>query len=307
MVEPRMKFSIKKIFIFVVVVFVVESILWACPCGCGAVGPLILSPGESYRTSFGVEREYHQDQVMANGKLGRDDSPKHSYVYSIGFGAAINDRLTLSLSVPYGVNQFPGMRNDHAVRDPSVGVRYQAYEPAGEHNHWIPQVQVHATYKYALSKGIIEEQSRRHSMDIHGNGLSELVPGVDLWFNHGSWLWGLGHTLIIKRSYEYFEGQEKKERIPGKELNQLITVGYTFFGKGQILASLQQNLKQKDQSQGKPLKDSDGLNHIWGFTFNKRVGIQKTLGFTVKQSAVLFANKNVGRTLSYGLNYSVTT
>ena len=47
-----------------------------CPCGCGAAGPLQLSPGETWKFQMGVTRDYLSDYVTQNGQIGDDDGPE---------------------------------------------------------------------------------------------------------------------------------------------------------------------------------------------------------------------------------------
>ena len=274
----------------------------ACPCGCGAVGPLLLGSGESWKFQVQISRDANRAFVMQNGRVGEEDRPDFTDNLRLGVASVVADGLSLSLQVPFHRNSHRDGGDDYSPGDPSMGGRYTVFTPDFG-DFYLPQVQVHGAYKHAVAKGIIEKPRKPHSLDIHGNGVSELATGADFWFSKGPWSGGIGLSLRYKRSVQGKHQGLVSVIDYGLSDKEALSISYTFFGTGQVQLLFEREAKGEDHSDGLGLTDSDSLKHSVEISTNLRVAHQKTLNLALSQSGYQFRNKNTSRVQSFGMSY----
>ena len=285
--------------------FLYASILSACPCGCGAVGPLILSPGEAWKFKIGFSKDYNRDLIDGKGRLGLDDGPSQTDKYSFGLANSVNERLTWSGQWNYERNFHADAGSHYSFGDPSVGLRYTFFAP-GAFEHYLPTLQAHLSYKHAMAKGLLENAEEDHALDIHGNSFSEVLPGIDAWYTYLYWTFGAGATGIIRRPVNVKDEQSTKLHEKGKALKSQLSVAYTFFGTGQILASVEREEKEQDKVSGIDIKNSGSLRHTVDLTANLRVGMRKTLSFNLQRSGYYLGARNSARKEAFSMSYLQT-
>lgn len=281
--------------------FFLSAKLWACPCGCGASGPLVLYPGESMRFVVGLDRDYNKKQVQADGELGVDDGPEYIDKAEFAFAYAINYDFSLSVILPVLANHHSDINTVYSMGDPSLGFRYSLYRHLGK-DYFLPNVQLYGSYKHPFSKGLNKEAEKEHSMDIFGNGSPELISGLDFMFMHRGFNGSIGQELqyafpVKTKTYE----EVKKQNGLGYKAS--LTLGYNWIGYGQLQGSLQRTQKAENTIDGKKSPDSDSVIHAVSMTASMKVGLQKTMSLGWSRSAYYFQNKNAPRRELVSIKY----
>ncbi|MFK7826201.1 MAG: hypothetical protein AB8G05_18760 [Oligoflexales bacterium] len=288
------------IVVFGLVLF--STVLSACPCGCGAVGPLILLPGEQWKLKLGFGKDYNRNLIDQDGTVGLDDGPSQTDKYSFGLAKSVNERLSLSAQWNYERNFHRDIGSNYSFGDPSVGLRYTFYSP-GAFNYYGPTLQAHLSYKHASAKGLLENAEQAHSLDIHGNSFSEFLPGIDAWFSHINWTLGFGVSGIFRRSVNVKDEQSANIHEKGNAIKTQFNLAYTYFGTGQVLFNLEREEKEQDRIAGEDVSKSASLRHALDITTNLRVGIQKTLALSFQRSGYYLGNRNTARKESVSMSY----
>ncbi|NRA44484.1 MAG: hypothetical protein HRU09_05960 [Oligoflexales bacterium] len=289
-------------FFILIGVFLFSSVLNACPCGCGAVGPLILSPGEAWKFKLGFSKDYNRKLIDTNGRPGFDDGPRHTDKYSFGLAKSVDERLSLSGQWNYERNYHPDAKDHYSFGDPSVGLRYTFFS-TGAFDHLLPTLQAHLSYKHATAKGLLENSEQPHSLDIHGNSYSEILPGLDAWFTHLNWTMGLGVAGIFRRPIKVKDEQSTQTREKGAAIKSQFSLSYTYFGTGQVLASLEREEKGQDKVDRRGVANSGSLRHTLDLTTNIRVGMMKTLALSLQRSGYYLETRNTSRKEAFSVSY----
>ena len=282
-----------------------STVLCACPCGCGAVGPLILSPGEQWKFKLGFSKDYNRNLIDQDGEVGFDDGPSQTDKYSFGIANSIDQRLSLSAQWNYERNFHQEVGSNYSFGDPSVGLRYTFFSPTA-HEYYLPTMQAHLSYKHATAKGLLENASQAHALDIHGNSFSEFLPGIDAWFTHINWTMGLGAAGIWRRPVKVQDEQSTRVHEKGMAIKTQFSLAYTYFGTGQVLFSAEREEKGKDKIAGQEVAKSESLRHTLDITTNIRVGMQKTLALSLQRSGYDFGSRNTARKEAFSMSYLQT-
>ena len=129
-----------KNFMTIFLLFLYGQTLLACPCGCGAMGPLMLSAGETWKFQTTLSRDFSRSFVMETGRTGDDDRPDYTDTLSLGLARALTEDLSVSLQVPFHRNSHKQSgKDDYSYGDPSAGGRYTVFSPEFD-QHYLPQV-----------------------------------------------------------------------------------------------------------------------------------------------------------------------
>ena len=294
--------SIKKLFFLGLFSVIFAARLLACPCGCGAARPLSLSAAETWKFRLELSRKYQEDLVDINGALAKDHGPQGIDTTVFGLAYAINNKLSLSGQWSVERNWHRLSSSDYSAGDPSFGMQYVLFSPDLDH-FYFPTVNVHASYKHSISKGKNEQSERPYLLDIHGNGVSEFVPGFSVWFAYASWSLGLSESLQLRRSYEFENEVAKETRQMGWGQQRQVTLAYTFFGFGQILGIFSSEYKTEDQVNEVRQQGSSSQRQEIELVGNIRIGVQKSLGISLKRSGFYLQNRNTSRNQTLGISY----
>lgn len=286
-------------------VLVYSASMLACPCGCGAVGPLVLSPGETWKFKVGLTKDYNRNLIDQSGNVGLDDGPSQTDKYSFGLANSLSERLAVSGQWSYERNFHASVGSHYSFGDPSVGLRYTFFAP-GAFEFFMPTLQFHLTYKHANAKGLLESADREHAIDIHGNSFSEVLPGVDAWFTRLNWTFGLGLAGVFRRPVNVQDEEGTSLHEKGSALKTQFSLSYTYFGTGQVLVAIEREEKDQDRRAGEKIANSESLRHSLDLTTNLRVGIQKTLAMSVQRSGYDLGNRNTARKEAFSLSYLQT-
>ena len=294
-----------KSLLLLIVLCVFSFELIACPCGCGAQGPLVMSPGESYKFLVGMSRMLTRNRVDSEGRLGLDDGPEGTDKMLFGFAQSLTDHLSLSGqgSVERNFHQESG--DDIALSDPSFGIRYTLPLPAIS-SRVMSSSQIYGFYKPSLSKGLLEDADKEHQLDIHGNSLSEFGPGLDVWLSHYNLAVGVGYAAAFSRTalIESPLGTQLYEKNISHKSS--ISASYTWYGQGQVLMTLEREAKGQDRlGDSKTLVGSDSIRHSLSLSANIKTGFRKTTSFTYQNTGRLFTNKETPLSETLTVTYLV--
>lgn len=284
--------------------------LTACPCGCSSSatesnnGPLQLQADEKWRLQTGLSRESLGERINAFGEKRQNLGPEARENLRFGLARAVNTDLSVSGQFVIKRNWHPAVGGDTAVGDPSLAARYRLYDPYSYSISW-PAIAVYASYKQALAKSALDASTRAYDLDVHGAGASEFAPGVDCEFRHGPWSLTLAESLHFRRPVSTLsEDRVYHELQIGWADRANLTASYSFWGKGQILASFVREAKRQDAVDGQVTANSDAVKHTLGVGGNLKVGQKKTLSLGFLQTGSLLEARNTQDSMVWDLGYT---
>lgn len=274
---------------------------YACPCGCGAVSPQVMYPGESMKIAVGYTRNAGYRDVLSNGDQVRTAGPDAIDTMTFSIGKSIADDVSVSVAIPIQTNRDAEEGANTGLSDPSFAVRYTAV-PQSFTEPLLPQVQVHATYKPSIGKGL-EESERYKQMDVFGNGYQEFVPGVDLWWGMAKAKFGLAQNIIVPLDRTKKVGGRNVRYNDGLALRTTVQAAYNFPGVGYIQAGLEREGRNAKSMDGEDLKGTEKTTNNLQLSTSYKVGFRKTLGLAWRRTAALFDNKNTTRADAVTFSY----
>lgn len=274
---------------------------YACPCGCGAANAAVMYPGESTKISVGLTRNAGYRDVLADGEKVRASGPDTIDTLAIGMAKAITNDLSVSVSLPIQTNRDAEEGANTSLSDPSLSLRYTAL-PQSFTEPMIPQVQVFATYKPSIGRGI-DESERAKQMDVFGNGYSEFVPGVDLWWGMNSAKFGLGQMYIIPIDRQRKVGGRTYRQNDGFALRTSVLGAYNFNGMGTVIGGIEREDRNAKSRDGKSIDGTEKITNNLQLSGSYKVGFRKTVGLSWKRTAALFDNSNTTKADALSFSY----
>lgn len=273
----------------------------ACPCGCGAVNAQVMYPGETWRFATSMTHDHGFAAVDAEGHVGTESSPETRQTLTLGLARAFTDTVSGTLSIPFEVNRHSQEGSDAGMSDPSVSVRNSVYQQSFV-DPWVPGIQVFGTFKPSWAKSIYDDPESEHQMDIHGNGFQEWVAGVDFWYDLTVWKLGFQQSLIApqQRAVKSIDGSSRTLN-PGLGEKSAFSAGYNWIGQGQLLAVVEQELRQPLELAGAEIPDSEKRVQNVGLVGSMQAGVRQTIGINYKRTAAFGTNRNTSRADSYGI------
>ena len=210
---------------------------FSCPCGCGSHSPLELSAIDQFKYKVSASREIFPSSYDRNGKklsgkskLQSIDSYQVSGVYALSPKFATFAQL--------GLKRNSGADESHyAPADPSFGVTWAFY------NHYFSdyQLSLNSTLSFKVpSPG--SDPSQISELESFSNGFFETSPAVGATLAYQNWAFLLNEKLIFRKGHS--------GSSPGLINKLSVGASYTFFGKGQVMASLEQELRSRDSERG---------------------------------------------------------
>jgi hypothetical protein len=279
-----------------------SSLSSACPCGCGAINPQVLEPGEKWKYAVGVTNDSNFEVVKKNGELGRDGGPETVKTMTFAVARAVDDSLSTTVSLLAHQNTHSEEESDYSTGDPSVSVRWTAL-PQTFARPWSPKIQLFSTYKQSFARSANDGSERTHQMDIHGNGFSEFVPGVDIWFGMTAIKMGISQILIVPLEKKFTNDSYSVTVKPGAGERTTVSIGHTLVGFGTIVGSVDRETRQRMQVNKEEIEDSETLVNSLTIATSFKAGFRKTVGFSFKRTAALATNKNTTRADSMTMAY----
>lgn len=282
-------------------VIVMTAKAYACPCGCGAANATVMYPGESTKISVGLTRNAGYRDVLDNGDQVRASGPDTIDTLAIGMAKAINNDLSVSISVPIQTNRDAQEGVNTSLSDPSFSVRYTAL-PQSFTEPLIPQVQVYATYKPSIGRGLDESEEAKQ-MDVFGNGYSEFVPGVDLWWGMANTKFGVGQMYIVPIDRDRKVGGRTYRQNDGFALRTSLLGAYNFNGIGTVIGGVEREDRNAKSRDGKTIDGTDKITNNLQLSGSYKVGFRKTVGLAWRRTAALFDNKNTTKADALSFSY----
>ena len=242
-----------------VVTFLLSWKLAACPCGCGSISPLYLSPGEKARWQLSVLGE-----VSPSSKVQRSR-------YALSAASYLYSSLSSSLYVPV-IHNRSSRQNYVGLGDPSLSLRWTLFQ--GNHTAWSPQVQLASSVKAPIAKSMQDKDLGENKIKAAGNGYVEATPQIDLWFHHGNYSAGLSQGLV--HSFD----RPERPKVRGKVYLSQASLGYTFWGKGQLVSQWEREEKEADMDRQTKKGGPSKVKYSSGLTGNLKVGDRKTMALS---------------------------
>lgn len=274
---------------------------YACPCGCGAVSPQVMYPGESMKIAVGYSRNTGYRDVLSNGDKVRAGGPDVIDTMTIGIGKAVTNDISVSVSLPIQTNRDAEEGTNTSLADPSFSVRYTALPQSFTEPH-IPQVQVFATYKPSLGKGL-DESEKDKLMDVFGNGYSEFVPGVDLWWGMEKFKFGAGQMYIVPLDRKMTVAGEEVTQNDGFALRTIVQAAYNLPALGTLGAAIERESRNAKSRNGKTMAGTEKTTNNAQLSASYKVAFRQTVGLSWRRTAALFDNKNTTRADQLTLSY----
>ena len=270
--------------ILIVQVVFGASFLQACPCGCGSSSPLLLSHGERLKFQLGLQKEFSHAYVDRNSQFSQ---PKRESIYTLNtsFALKLTDLISVSMTLPFKYDGRPHVKKE-GLGEPSLGVRMFALEamlsPALR-----AELYALTTVKYPYANA------------LDANGRWELSPAVEAVFHLNQWSVGIFEQVIWRNAKQVNNMRQQFGLI-----NKLsVSAAYTWFGVGQVMLGLEQEVRGQNKLNQEWIENSDRIDHKLRLTANLRVGDQKTISMTYSQLIPLLSNINTMSYNTLGLSY----
>lgn len=274
----------------------------ACPCGCGAVNPQVMYPGEDFKFYGSVTQDSQFETVRKDGTTGESGGPHATETYTLSLAKALSGNTSFSFALPIKRNTHDDSDSNSAMSDPSLSIRHTAYQQTFV-SPLIPQVQFFSSYKHPVARSIYDGSEEENQMDIHGNGFSEFVPGIDLWFGMTDYKLGLAQVLIYPFERKFQNEDFEIDIEPGLGEKTSLTLGYALQGTGQALMTIDRETRRELKVNRVEIADSDVAVNSASLTTSLRVGPRMTAGLGIKKTAALGQNKNTTRGTGVTVSY----
>lgn len=274
---------------------------YACPCGCGAVNPQVMYPGESMKIAVGLTRNAGYRDVLSGGEQVRAAGPDTIDTMTLSVGKAITNDVSVSVAIPIQTNRDAEEGANTGLSDPSFSIRYTAL-PQSFTEPLIPQVQVYATYKPSIGKGI-DESERYKQMDVFGNGYHEFVPGVDLWWGMAEAKFGLAQMFIAPIERTRKIGGKTVRHHDGYAFRTIAQTAYNFPGIGYITGGVERESRNAKSREGKSIEGTEKTTNNLQVSGSYKIGFRKTVGLAWRQTAAFGDNKNTTKADALTFSY----
>ena len=273
-----------------------------CPCGCGAVNAQVMNPGESWRFATSVAMDTGFETIDFRGHASDDVGPEVKNTFTLGVARAFSRDFSGTLTLQSHRNSHSEEVDNYSIGDPSVSLRWTAYSQSFV-RPYIPQLQVFGTYKHPVAKSTYDQDYGMRQMEIHGNGLAELVGGVDVWWGMDSLKYGVTQSLIkpLKRRFTLDSGDLEVD--PGLGYKTSLSGAYNMMAVGTVLVSIDREAREPLHINGVKRDDSEILVHSGSVMGSLKVGFMRTVGLTYKRTAAFAENRNTTRAHSVTVSY----
>lgn len=287
--------------VFILFLFIEKG--YGCPCGCGAVNPQVMYPGESFKLALSLNRDSSFKTINSDGDISSEYGPDVRDTFTIAAAKAFTNTLSSTISIPIQTNRRKNQGSTTGLSDPTISMRWTAL-PQSFTNPYIPQVQVFTSYKHSFARSMSESR-QEYFMDVFGNGYSEMVPGIDLWWGMEEAKFGFSQVAILPFDSEVvLDGTDEiYTRNEGKALKSTFLAGYNFIGTGYVIGSYDFEKREEPTKDGKKIDGEDKLINSLGLSTSLKVGFKKTVGVAWRRTAALLKNKNTTRADSVAFSY----
>jgi hypothetical protein len=269
------------IVLFSQIVFLPFSLI-SCPCGCDASSSLILDNYQMQKYSLQFSHELNPKVVLRNKKIISNASPISS-IQTLRFSGISRGF--------WGVNFFANVsikknnyltKTNYGLGDPLIGIQAELLE---SNKILVPQVYFSLGLKFPLAKSYLDKDSNYKMVEVHGNGLWELRPQIDIAWNIEEWAIVLSDIYVFKKNYS------KRENIISGDVNRLRAQGsYTFMGTAQIWAALEQEFRMSDEDSRGNRLFSNSFIYKGEIAGNVKIGLKKSISISYTMMLPYFNN-----------------
>ena len=228
--------------LFVISLLVINIIfptyICGCPCGCDVANSLLLDNYQ--RQKYALQFVHELNPVVLNDNKVKITSDSINSIQSLNLMMLTRGVWDLNFFANMSVKRNnQGLRHHNSFGDPVIGVQTLVLD---SENIYLPFVYFSFGLKYPLSNSYLDKDSNYDPIEVHGNGLLEFRPRVDLSWNYNNWGLLISDTYVIRndlgRDQNIFPGNINKLRIQGS---------YAFWGKGQIWSAFEYELRGSDK------------------------------------------------------------
>ena len=281
---------------FVLSFFLTQEALSCASCGSGSDEPLILYPNEAYKLYFGVSRSSGFANTDQNGFISNGVALRRKTQFYLSSGMSVNERSFVTLGLPFFANS--GLQDTrYGLGDPVLSARYTLV-PLNFANEFIPQIQVLASLKPALSRSI-HESVHEEELDVFGSGFHQVRAGLDLWFGLTALQFGMAQMV----GYSLPKTANDHHLQPGLEFRSILSMGHTFEGIGKLVFGGSHLSVSESRDQGKRVANSAQVNNSLFLSTDYFVDQVSTVRLTVARQAALLRNRNTTRVDSVAVAY----
>lgn len=279
-----------------------SSALAACPCGCGASGPLNLEADQSvrFRSYSGYERA--QGSINGHGNRSGYSGPDANLRLGVAGSSKIADSASVFADLAISENIHRESGQHASLADPSFGARWQIQNFV--FGRWILTPALFSAAKISVSKGLDDNPDFDDELDIHGNGTHEWMNGFDVEFSDFFLGFSWTEAVIYRLSKEVLWNGGKAWREYGLGLRSSLVAYYTFIGTGRLQVGLVREDRARDEVLSQTIDDSGARSHTLELGSQLRVGDQKTLGLAFFRKGFLGLDRNTYIQNRVELSYS---
>lgn len=280
-------------FIAVVILIALPSSLMACPCGCGSLSPMSLSPNETYKYQFSASNQLNMRNFdYQNQRVSNVDSPDAIYNLNLAMARAVNSSTAITIQIPIEMNQsYNSNQSDASIADPTLGIRYLAFnneEGIGP----IPSIAIQTSIKMALAKSPFDEVKKPDTIDVHSNGHYEIGLGCEaLWQigDHVELLLGQNFIHRVERQQEF--GPRLRTIAPGLSWQTQTQLAYTWIGTGQVGVGTQHTITGREKRDDRLIDETKKALHSFTMNAGIRVGVMQNITLSY-QTPIAFVKQS---------------
>ncbi len=266
----------------------------SCPCGCGSHSPLELNSIDQFKYRISTTREFAPSSYRNSGERSDFSSPLMS-VETIELSGIYALTPKFSSFLQLGVKRNSGNQESHySAADPSFGLSWTFYETYLSETKL--SLKSTLSFKVPYAPSVYDKAYDLHNFS---NGFWETSPGLGASLTYLNWAFLLNEKLIFRKA----RGLDD----PGLINKLSLGLAYTFFSKGMVSASLEQELRRSDSLQGKVLSQAKvaRYSHSFLWALQGRVGDRKTLELNGSHPLPLQKNSMTYHQLSLSFSQAV--
>lgn len=271
--------------------FLASPLALSCPCGCGSSDFLYLEMGESFKYRIAYSQELSPRYYDRSGKsyeLAGDTKE----IETVGVTAVFALKEELSLGMQLDLKKNIGKEETaYGVGDPSLHLLGSILEK-----------DLLDTFHLSLKSGFsmkfpmgVSRSQPSSGLSIFSSGHWELSPNLSASLQYMNWTFLLKEIVSLR--------VHKSDDVSPDFVNRLsLGANYTFFGRGQLGVSWDEELRWQEMSSGRGLTR---YTHKLKWNLTARVGDRKSLGLSYTHP--VFAQKNAPVYKEVSLSFSHAT
>ena len=265
----------KDLFLFYIIFHGVKALSCAS-CGSGGDDPLVLNPSEDTKVYVALVRSAGYRLVLSDGDCTSQELTDVKYQLHVSAGKRWTSRIFSTVFLPYVLNYYQNEKIT-GFGDPSLSFRYTVVQQNFLET-LIPQVQILASYKRAISRSPGESQND-YQLDVFGSGFSQSRYGIDFW----SGLTFIQYGFAFVRGYPYQKTINEYVVTPGVETKSTVTVGQSLSNIGKYAVGMSSIVVDSSKRDGEIIDSTEQKTYNFFSNFDFEVDPSFTLRFGVSK------------------------